>query len=29
LSLVCGKLGSGKTLLLLGTYRFFHDNYPL
>jgi ABC-type multidrug transport system fused ATPase/permease subunit len=24
LSLVCGKLGSGKTLLLLGKYNFFH-----
>jgi hypothetical protein len=23
LSLVCGKLGSGKTLLLLGTYYYF------
>jgi ABC-type lipoprotein export system ATPase subunit len=22
LSLVCGKLGSGKTLLLLGTHRY-------
>ena len=30
LSLVCGKLGSGKTLLLLGTYPFYHiHNYLL
>jgi ABC-type lipoprotein export system ATPase subunit len=26
LSLVCGKLGSGKTLLLLGTYWFCHGH---